>query len=412
MQNQKFSAFLTLFTIFTATLLATGSPAAAQTEIVLSNFESSTAEDPAAAVIFDSAGNLYGTTFLGGAYAGGTVFELTPESIGVWTQQFLYNFNSRGRGGFYPIASLIFDSAGNLYGTTSSSYDGGDAYGTVFKLTRQVNGNWTETVLHEFVNKMDGRQPQASLIFDSRGNLYGTTVYGGVYSGGIAFQLTPQADGKWTEKVLHNFGHGSSDGTEPTGSLIFDAARNLYGTLLSGGSYGNGAVFELSPNASGGWTERILEDFANSTTNGKYPYGNLIFDAAGDLYGTTGNGGTYGQGVVYKLSPNAGGDWTEELLYSFAGGPDGGFPVAGVVFDAVGNLYGTADDRGSGNAGTVFELSPNGVGGWTQNTLYDFTGGADGGTPEAGVILDSAGNLYGTTVKGGNGGGTVFEILR
>jgi len=411
MRNNNYSIPSTiLFLLFAVALPNFGLRAYGQTETVISNFSASTEEEPCAGVILDAAGNLYGTTYYGGNDGGGTVFELSPATGGGWTQKVLYNFQYRGPGGLYPLSSLIFDAAGNLYGTASSSYDV-TRYGSVYKLTPQSDGSWTETVLHDFSHYGDGQQPQSGLIFDAAGNLYGTTVFGGVYHGGIAFELKPLADGTWTEKVLHNFGNGK-DGYDLTGSLIFDVAGNLYGTTNGGGTYGTGIAFELSPGPSGGWTERVLHEFGNSSTDGRSPYGNLVFDAAGNLYGTTGAGGTDDRGTVFELSPKTGGGWQEKQLYSFNNSTDGGFPVAGVTFDADGNLYGTTYAHGPYNAGSVFELTPDG-GSWKETLLYTFTGKADGGTPEAGVILDGAGDIFGTTLNGGSqNGGTVFEITR
>jgi uncharacterized repeat protein (TIGR03803 family) len=397
-------------------LFTTGPRASAQTEIVISNFSPSTEEEPCAGVIFDSAGNLYGTTFYGGTYDGGTVFELSPVAGSGWTQKVLYNFQPRGAGGFYPLSSLIFDPAGNLYGTASDSYDGGTG-GSAYRLTPQAGGNWAETVLDEFARDKDqkagGFEPVANLIFDAAGNLYGTTNFGGPYHGGIAFQLTPQPDGSWKQTVLHIFGSGTKDGVTPNGALVLDASGNLYGTTLGGGAYGKGTVYELSPKARGGWGYRQLYGFGSGSTDGESPYSNLVFDAVGNLYGTTGFGGAYDRGTVFELSPEAGGSWKETVLYSFNNSTDGGFPVAGVTFDAAGNLYGTTNAHGPYNAGSVFELTPEADGTWTETLLYTFTGKADGGRPEAGVILDAVGNVFGTTVNGGTGGGgTVFEITR
>jgi len=317
---------------------------------------------------------------------------------------------------------LISDAAGNLYGTNSS---GGTYtyYGTVFELTPTAGGGWTEQVLHSFNNNgTDGLYPSSGLIFDAAGNLYGTTSGGGDYSCngssqcGTVFELSPTEGGGWTETVLHSFGAGT-DGSGPTGSLIFDGGGNLYGATYAGGTSNVGTVFELSPNGSGGWTESVLYSFNNNGSDGNYPYAGLVFDSAGNLYGTTYYGGTSNQGSIFKLSPNGGGGWTETVLHSFDfnfNETDGAYPTAGVIFDHAGNLYGTTDNGGTCNYGTAFEFSPAGGGNWTETVLHSFcNGGADGYRPFAGLIIDHAGNLYGTTSVGGSGTsaiGTVFEI--
>ena len=261
---------------------------------------------PYASLIWDAAGNLYGTNVAGGAYDNGTVFELTPTAGGSWTVKTLHSFGHRTDGAG-PFASLIWDAAGNLYGTTvgGSSHRScgwGDGCGTVFELSPNGDGTWTEAVLHNFGSGMDGQSPQASLIRDAAGNLYGTTSQGGVYGYGTVFEMMPNGNGRWTEKVLHNFGSGK-DGRSPTASLIWDAAGNLYGTAYAGGVYGLGTVFEMMPREGGGWTEHTLHHFGLYSTDGQNPTANLVFDAAGHLFGTTTAGGVYGFGTVFEVIP-------------------------------------------------------------------------------------------------------------
>jgi len=391
------------------------------TEKVLHSFGNGTdGYWPSAGLIFDAAGNLYGTTQVGGTYNYGTVFELTPQAGGGWTETVLHSFNDNGTDGYYPSASLIFDAVGNLYGTTPAggTYGGG----TLFELTPIGGGNWAETVLYGFcsqANCADGYKPEAGLIFDAAGNLYSTTEAGGTYGEGTVFELSPTAGGGWTEQVLYSFGNGTH-GTNPEAGLIFDAAGNLYGTTVNGGTYNYGTAFRLSP-GEGGWTETVLHNFG-SGTDGAYLYGGLIFDAAGNLYSTTYAGGTYtsctgtgGCGTVFELTPTGGGGWTETVLYSFCpqdNCTDGFYPEAGVILDAAGNLYGTTSlGGGPHSSGTVFELMPTVGGGWTETVLHSFSIiGADGTNPVAGLIFDTAGNLYGTTYEGGIGRGTVFEL--
>jgi uncharacterized repeat protein (TIGR03803 family) len=387
--------------IFTVILFMTSTGAAAQ-EKVLYNFLGVNGTYPMAGLTFDAAGNLYGTTFGGGTSDAGTVFELTPAAGGTWTEKVLHNF-SHGSDGGKPAAGLIFDGAGNLYGTT---FGGGTSdAGTVFELTPAAGGTWTETVLHNFGSGTDGVYPQSGLIFDAAGNLYGTTFGGGTYGGGTVFELTPAAGGTWTEQVLHNFQIGTgADGHGPYAGLTFDATGNLYGTTNEGGTYGVGTVFKLTPAAGGTWTETVLHNFG-SGTDGFNPAAGLIFDGAGNLYGTTYNGGTPGYGTLFELTPAAGGTWTEQVLHNFGSGTDGTNPVAGLIFDATGNLYGTTTAGGSNGGGTVFRFNAQ-----EEVELHSFSG-TDGFTPEASLVLDASGNLYGTTFGGGTSNyGTVFEV--
>jgi uncharacterized repeat protein (TIGR03803 family) len=411
MRRNKISIGLTaVLVMFAATLLTTGTRAAAQTDKVLYSFGTNNHDGntPFAGLIFDSAGNLYGTTeWAGTSASGGTVFELSPAAGGGWTEKVLFDFSPNNKGGSNPYGGLIFDATGNLYGTAASR---GAGYGTVFKLSPQTDGSWTETVVHEFGVGNDGKEPEAGLIFDAAGSLYGTTFAGGIYGYGVAFKLTPQTGGKWTEKLLHSFGN-NKDGQSPAAGLGFDAAGNLYGTTAGGGNWGHGMAFELKPTAEGGWTEAALHQFGNSATDGQGPYAGLILDAAGNLYGTTAGGGTYGGGTAFELTPKTGGGWTETVLHDFnSSTTDGESPFAGLTFDASGNLYGTTYLGGTGTYGTVFKLTPTGAT-WTETQLADFYGEANGSKPVSGVIFDAAGNLYGTTEFGGGyAGGSVFEI--
>jgi len=329
------------------------------TEKILHNFDNTTLEDgysPYGNLVLDASGNLYGTTVLGGnnSLEGlGTVFELKPKTGGGWTEQILYNFGNNATDAVYPYAGLILDSSGNLYGTTSEG--GSFGYGTVFELSLKA-GSWTETILYNFDdNGTDGINPYGSLIFDSTGNLYGTTGLGGVDSEGTVFELTLTA-GTWTETVLHSF--SETDGYEPFANVIFDSAGNLYGTTLYGGVYDYGTVFELA-SVSGSWTETTLHSFNDNFTDGYFPGAGLIIDSAGNLYGTTTEGGVDGYGMVFELKPKAGGGWTETVLHNFNdNGKDGFYPYAGLIFDASGNLYGTTSSGGVNSEGTVFEVMP------------------------------------------------------
>ena len=379
---------------------------------------------PAAGLIEDAAHNLYGTTLDGGTSDLGTVFEVSPPGT-VWTETVLYSF-AGGSDGANPLnGNLVADKAGNLYGTT---YAGGGSTnckgttpgcGTVFQLAPPATQGapWTETVLYSFTGLSDGANPDAGLIMDSKGNLYGTTVYGGgVTCGtttcGTIFELTPPSTqgGPWTETVLHAFGKGS-DGANPTAGLTFGLRGSIFGTTSSGNNKAkNGIVFKLKPPTTQGgtWTEGVLYRFTGGTDGG-LPNAALVVDKTGNLYSTTFKGGQ-SYGVIYEI---AFGTWTQSVLYTFTGGSDGADPAAGLLKDKADNLYGTTTFGGQKNYGSVFELSPPIAQSdpWTETTLYDFQGGHDGKAPNAALIFGKGGQLYGTTLYGGApNDGTVFRI--
>ncbi len=378
--------------------------ASAQTETILYNF-SGTSADPITTPTLDSAGNLYGTSLSGG------VWQLQRQSNGTWTNNLLYNIAATVFS--YSESSVVFDSKGNIYATSVEGGASGD--GAVLELSPQSDGSWTEVTLHTF-GKGDGQAPSGQLVFDAAGNLYGTTQRGGLHNNaGTVYELSPQSDGSWSERIIHNFGSGT-DGTDPYGGLTIDASGNLYGTTTGGGIYqsacdasgvGCGVVFELSP-VAGGFAERILHNFGNGA-DGTNPWAPPIFDAAGNLYGTTGYGGAYTYGTVYELMPEGGGKWKEKLLHTFAGGKDGIEPFDGVIFDSAGNLYGAT--FGGGKGGIAFELEPRATGPWQEFILHEFGTAGDGASPDSGLIIDASGTLYGTTYAGGaNQAGTAFSI--
>jgi len=402
-------------------LLLAAPIASAQHEKVLHNFgnDGIGGITPEAGLISDAAGNLYGTTEFGGPYNGGAVFELSPAAGGGWTETVLRYFG-HGNDGAGPMSRLVFDAAGNLYGTT---YGGGVTAncvlspfapfgcGTVFELSPAAKGTWTETVLHRFINDgKDGINPEAGLILDSAGNLYGTTQHGGGASCvdygatvgcGTAFELSRQANGAWTERVLHRFRNDRTDGQFPLASLVFDAAGNLYSTTFDGGAYATtsgiaGTVFELTPVAAGKWAETVIHNFGGSSDGAALSSG-LTLDSVGNLYGSTLYGDVY-SGTVFELSPSTGG-WKETVLHAFDSSLDG-YPYGTLIFDPAGNIYGTT---GAGVFGTIFELSPQAGGNWTETSLYRFGQIAEDGTyPTGQLIFDSTGSLYGTTAGGGN----------
>jgi uncharacterized repeat protein (TIGR03803 family) len=376
----------------------------AGTETVLHSFGSPSGTDgqnPFDGLIFDREGNLYGTTFDGGTNGTGIVYEITTSGI----ETVLYDFGpASGTDGQHPDAGVTFDSAGNLYGMTV--YGGANGGGTVFKLAPTGSGAYTESVLHSFGSGTDGERPQAGVTLDSAGNIFGTTSLGGTNGTGTVFEIT--TDG--SERVLYDFGPTSgTDGQQPYATVILDSAGAIYGTTISGGTAGGGTVYELTPAGDGTYTESVLHRFGSSAGDGQHPQAqiSLILDAAGNLYGTTYVGGTNGTGTVFKLTPSG----EETVLYSFGGtsSTDGQDPDAIVTFDSAGNLYGTTTNGGTNGTGTVFKLTPAGV----ETTLYNFgpSTGTDGQNPHAEVVSDSAGNLYGTTLNGGAyGHGTVFKL--
>ena len=242
------------------------------------------------------------------------------------------------------------------------------------------------------------------MIFDTAGNIYGTTFEGGFFNWGTVYELA-RSDSGWTESVLYAFGLAISDGIGPASGVVFDSAGNLYGTTPSGGLGGNGTVFQLARSGSG-WKKDTLYNFQNGS-DGASPFPGLIFDPLGNLYGATGSGGSGGSGTVFKLTP-ANGNWTFSLVYTFAGGADCG-PVRSLVMDGAGNLYGTTVCDGANGIGNVFELTPSG-GSWTYKDLHDFAV-SDGAYPFSNVVIDAQGNVYGTASEAGaDGGGVVWEI--
>jgi uncharacterized repeat protein (TIGR03803 family) len=424
--------------VFAMVLLTAGAPATAATRKTLHAFEGDPdASAPESNLVMDTHGNLYGTSYAGGdgpcEYGCGTVFELSPDGTGGYTERVIHAFQGPLIDGQQPQAPLIFDAKGNLYGTTLA---GGRALegnsGTVFRLSPEGGGTWTETILYSFRggvgNSTDGAGPLAGLVFDSAGNLYGTTAGGGtgtacgasiVVGCGTVFELSPAESGPWQETILHYFTNNHTDGWSPQSNLIRDRSGNFYGTTYYGGSahQGGGTVFRLSHSA-GGWQETILYNFTCGS-DGCSPYSGLSFDA-GNLYGTTvGGGASPGAGVVYKLTRDEAGGWTENVIHMFAGNADGMYPYGNPILDASGNVYGTTLDGGgttndscAEGCGTVYKLIPGESGSYTESILSRFGNGEAGGAPLAGLLMDSSGNLYGTAAfSGPHGAGAVFEIL-
>ncbi|HWY57638.1 MAG TPA: choice-of-anchor tandem repeat GloVer-containing protein [Terriglobales bacterium] len=359
---------------------------------------------PFGGLIFDQVGNMYGTTVSGGVYNNGTVFQLTPNSSGTWTEHVLYNFCSLTNcaDGSDPYDSLILDAKGNMYGTTD--YGGAYGGGEVFQLTPNGSGDWTESVLYSF-SGADGSYPIGGVIFDAKGNLYGTTDGGGDKGAGVVFKLAKNSAGDWTESLLYSFCSVDNcrDGGYSSATLAFDQSGNLYGTTEEGGdpncgNAGCGVVFQLTPERNRSWVERVLHTFTGYP-DGAYPYASVTLDKNGDLLGTTASGGT-ASGTVFKLTRKSKGSWRETLLITFneKGGEN---PDAGITLDTKGNLYGATLGGGDFNCaingcGVAFKLVPNSKGGWNERVLHEFSD-HPGIFPVGGLTLDTAGNLYGTT---------------
>jgi uncharacterized repeat protein (TIGR03803 family) len=366
-------------------------PALAQTLKALYSFTGATdGGDPFPAVIRDAAGNLFGTTDYAGQFNAGVVFKVSKTG----QETVLYSFCSSSGcpDGEYPYAPLVQDAAGNLYGTTQ--YGGAASIGVVFK----VSPTGTETVLHSFTGGADGALPYGGLFRDPAGTLYGTTESGGAANLGVAFKITKA--GK--ETVLHSFTGSAKDGSEPaSASFYMDAQRNLYSVTSHGGTANEGVLYKLTPKGK----LTVLHSFAAGTTDGCYPYGTPAVDAHGNMYGGTGGCGTSNFGVVWKVSKNG----SETILHNFAGASDGQSPLAGVILDAAGNIYGTTNTGGASGFGTAFEVNKKGK----FTLLHTFTGGTDGKYLYGGLILDPKGRIYGTTINGGTGGyGTVWRITK
>lgn len=391
-------------------------------------------QSPNGGLVLDAAGNIYGTTISGGAYPSllcsegcGTVFELSPDQGGGWTETVLHSF-SDAVDGSEPAAGLISDSQGNLYGTTFGS--GNPACeppecGTVFRISISQDGSWTETILYSFLSSEDGAFPEGALTFDTLGNLYGATTYGGPNLGGSVFELSPtQGSGAWSKTVVYQFcsvDDSCPDGESPRGGVTFDRTGNLYGTTEFGGKGGVGTVFQLSENHQGQWLEKVLYSFDGAT--GAQPWSNVSIDSFGNLYGTFFAGGAGRNGYCYRqqtfrpkpptvcgglfdISSSSG----KENSFLF-GGLNGGNPVGGVTMDG-GKFYGVTSRGGTTSNGTVFQIQRT-----KEVVLHSFCSNgipcdADGQIPD-GPLAIYKGSLFGTTTSGGAYyQGTIFEVTR
>lgn len=388
-------------------MLMSSSRAGGTTKVIYSFAGNEDGEYTDTDLVIDGAGNLYGTSVLGGDFGGGTVWRLTPSG-NTWTHTVLYSFTGGADGG-EPYKGVTLDAQGNLYGTAvtggSGSCEGG--CGVAYKLTNS-GGIWAQTVIHAFTGGNDGSGPGAGLTIDQHGNLYGMAPTGGANGLGVIYQLHPDRSGNWTLKVIHTFTGGADGATGSPGRVVLYRGH-LYGAATAGGTNGKGTAFELTPTQTGEWNFKTIYTFKGQPDAG-FPYGGLTFDALGNVYGTTYYDGANNLGAVYQLSPAATGEWQERVLYSFKGGKDGHNPISNLVFDAAGNLYGTTSEGGLGY-GTIFRLAPGVNGTWTETVVHPFQGPPDASLAYNGMVADPVGNFYGATVHGGtNDDGAIYEF--
>jgi uncharacterized repeat protein (TIGR03803 family) len=379
--------------------------AASATKLVYSFGGGADGEYTDTELVRDNAGNLYGTSVQGGIYGGGTVFQVTPAG----GHTVLYNFTGGVDGG-EPYKGVTLDAQGNLYGTAvtggGGSCEGG--CGVVFKLTN-AGGTWTQNVIHTFLGS-DGSGPGSPVAIDNHGNVFGTTPTGGASGMGVVYELKRAGGGGWKFAVIHSFTGGNDGGGGSASPFLIDAAGNLYGVCTVGGANGFGTVYEMSL-IQGKWRLTTLYAFKDQP-DGALPYGGVIADKAGNLYGTTYYAGANDLGAVYRLTRGHGA-WTESVLYSFKGGTDGASPISSLVADAAGNFYGTTSDGGAAtcSCGVIFKMTRGAAGKWTESVAYRFPGTPQPGFAYNGMVGGSDGNFYGATVHGGSGNdGAVYEF--
>jgi uncharacterized repeat protein (TIGR03803 family) len=400
-------------------------PVSAQSFQVIYNFQNSPdGAQPFAGVTFDHQGNLYGTTQRGGILqcllsGCGTVFQLMPKTGGGWTEQVLTQFAAQNGYGAVPQTPVVLDRLGNVYGTFVCTFDcfSGNG-GGAFQLLHS-NGLWRDLTLASYWDQEQDQCEPCGVAFGPNGHLYGVTnTYDSQYGNtGAVFYLGQQSVFGWYTVILYTFKSGL-DGANPSTWFTFDSQGAIYGTTEFGTDTNVGTVFQLQNRGGAQWVETQLWAFHGGSVDGAYPEQGVIFDSDGNLYGTTTGGGTSGAGTVFKLTHNPNGSWTESILYSFQGGTDASAPSGPLILDAQGDLYGVAGGGAYGH-GALYKLTPSSGGQWSESVVYSFTGGLDGGNPSGELAVDSSGNLYGTAAQGGsdptcsdepNCGGVVWEV--
>ncbi len=387
--------------------LCAGAVQASTTEIIYSFAGDDDGEYIDSDVAIDAAGNLYGTSVLGGDFGGGTVWQLSPVGSD-WVHTVLYSFTGGADGG-EPYKGVTLDAAGNLYGTAvtggSGSCEGG--CGVTYKLTKSGT-TWTQRVIHAFTGGVDGSGPGARVAVGRDGTVYGMTPTGGANGLGTIYALRPKTNGDWSIRVIHTFTGGADGSSGSAGKLVLRGGH-IFGAATTGGVNGAGTVFELTPTPTGEWDFKTIYSFQGAP-DGVFPYGALLFDGGSNIYGTTYYGGVNDLGAVYKLSPNPTGEWNEKVLYSFKTGSDGNSSISNLVFDSDGNLYGTTSEGGLGS-GTIFELARGQHGTWIESIPHPFQGSPDGAFPYAGMVSDGTGVFFGATVHGGaDGEGSIYKF--
>jgi uncharacterized repeat protein (TIGR03803 family) len=385
-------------------VVASGRSSEGSEQVLYSFTGGSDGGNAATGLAFDNNGNLYGTTVTGGTSQCGTIFKLMPPASPPWQESVLHSFSCY-TDGKNPHGGASFDRSGNLDGTTVAGGSGGscgsDGCGVLFQLTPQ-----TENVLHDFTAGRDGFGPGGGVVFDPSGNIYGMTPDGGSHSEGTIYEVW-RAGRKWHEKIIHAFTGGADGGVGSLGLLLRDTAGNLYGVAEIGGAHGAGTVFRLHATSRKRWRLTTLYAFKGQPDSAS-PYGGLVADPAGDLFGTTYYGGAAGLGSVFELARRSHGPYRERVLYSFQGGSDGSSPTATLILQS-GELYGTTSaGGGSCGCGTLFEVDARSG---DETVLHAFGNGSDGAYPYYGLTLDARGNFYGATVAGGAfGQGSVYEF--
>jgi len=401
--HKRIHKFVSSFVTVVAVALALWTPRAqGQGEKIIHSFTGGTdGNAPEGGLLIDASGNLYGVTEAGGSTGGGTVYELSPGVGGTWTKTVLYSFNFGAGDVTLPTSNLVSDAKGNLYGL--APLGGAFGFGGIFELSPGSNGTWTEKVIYSFGGGSDSVSFNSALANDSAGNLYGYLTETVSNSYGSIFEIQPNANGTWTETIVHTFS-GGNDGSAPyEGRLSVDSAGNVYGEAYNGGR-DFGIVFELVRGSNGSWSKKTVHTFMGAADGSPVIPGCLVIDASGNVFGTS-------VWNAFELVPDSNGTWTEKILHTFSGGSDGAYPDGGATLSASGTVYGTTNEGGK-HFGTVFELTPGSNGTWSERVLHRFTNtGGDGINPIYPLVVDGHGNLFGITSSGGiSNNGVVFEV--